>query len=122
VGSHRNAGAFGEQRYLAMTGRLKEIIIRGGMNIAPRELEDPISRMPDVQEVAVTGIPDVRLGELTCACVVADTPFEISTSSGFSSTPSLRSASPGATRLRRRAAAERNGQLERAELTRLTSR
>jgi acyl-CoA synthetase (AMP-forming)/AMP-acid ligase II len=92
------------------------------MNIAPRELEDPISRMPDVQEVAVTGIPDVRLGELPCACVVADTPFEISTSSGFSSTPSLRSASPAATRLRRRAAAERNGQLERAELTTLTSR
>jgi cyclohexanecarboxylate-CoA ligase len=56
--------------YLAIVGRKKEIIIRGGVNIAPREIEDLISTFPEVRQVAVVGIPDERLGERGCACVV----------------------------------------------------
>lgn len=56
--------------YLTMVGRKKEIIIRGGVNIAPREIEELIFTFPEVERVAVVGIPDDRLGERTCACVV----------------------------------------------------
>lgn len=56
--------------YLAMVGRKKEIIIRGGVNIAPREIEEMIFAFPEVERVAVIGLPDDRLGERMCACVV----------------------------------------------------
>ena len=56
--------------YLTVVGRKKEIVIRGGMNIAPREIEDLISDLPEVRQVAVVGVPDERLGERCCACVV----------------------------------------------------
>lgn len=56
--------------YLTIVGRKKEIIIRGGVNIAPREIEELISAFPEVDRVAVVGVPDERLGERTCACVV----------------------------------------------------
>jgi acyl-CoA synthetase (AMP-forming)/AMP-acid ligase II len=56
--------------YLTVVGRKKEIIIRGGLNIAPRELEDRISEFPEVRQVAVVALPDERLGERGCACVV----------------------------------------------------
>ena len=56
--------------YLTIVGRKKEIIIRGGVNIAPREIEDMISEFSEVRQVAVIGIPDERLGERGCACVV----------------------------------------------------
>ena len=55
---------------LRVVGRKKEIIIRGGLNIAPREIEDLLLRHPAVSEVAVVGLADERLGEITCACVV----------------------------------------------------
>ncbi|HVW34753.1 MAG TPA: AMP-binding protein [Acidimicrobiia bacterium] len=63
-------GVLGSDGHLAIVGRRKEIIIRGGLNIAPRELEDLIGALPGVAAVAVVGVPDDRLGELTCACVV----------------------------------------------------
>jgi acyl-CoA synthetase (AMP-forming)/AMP-acid ligase II len=56
--------------YLTIVGRKKEIIIRGGLNIAPRELEDLIGELPQVAKVAVVPLPDNRLGEIGCACVV----------------------------------------------------
>jgi non-ribosomal peptide synthetase component E (peptide arylation enzyme) len=56
--------------YLTVVGRSKEIIIRGGVNIAPREVEDMIATFPEVASVAVVGLPDARLGERSCACVV----------------------------------------------------
>lgn len=56
--------------YLTVVGRKKEIIIRGGLNIAPREIEEAVIRHPAVADVAVVGVPDRRLGEITCACVV----------------------------------------------------
>ena len=56
--------------YLTVVGRTKEILIRGGMNIAPREIEDVLLGFPEVERAAVVGLPDERLGERTCACVV----------------------------------------------------
>ncbi len=57
---------------LTIVGRKKELIIRGGMNITPRELEDLIGRFDEVRVVAVVGTPDDRLGEIVCACVVLE--------------------------------------------------
>jgi acyl-CoA synthetase (AMP-forming)/AMP-acid ligase II len=56
--------------YLTVVGRKKEIIIRGGMNITPREIEELLLGFPEVDRAAVVGIPDERLGERVCACVV----------------------------------------------------
>lgn len=55
--------------YIRITGRAKDIIIRGGENIPVVEVEDVLYRHPAVAEVAVVGIPDDRLGELGCAFV-----------------------------------------------------
>jgi acyl-CoA synthetase (AMP-forming)/AMP-acid ligase II len=63
-------GTLNPQGYLTIIGRRKEIIIRGGVNIAPREVEEMISQFPEVSSVAVVGVPDERLGERSCACVV----------------------------------------------------
>jgi acyl-CoA synthetase (AMP-forming)/AMP-acid ligase II len=63
-------GVLSADRYLTIVGRKKEIIIRGGMNIAPREIEDVIAKLPGVEAVAVVGLPHERLGEIGCACVV----------------------------------------------------
>jgi acyl-CoA synthetase (AMP-forming)/AMP-acid ligase II len=63
--------------HLTVVGRVKEIIIRGGLNIAPREIEDLLLRMPGVRAVAVVGLPHDRLGEIGCACVVPDAGVEI---------------------------------------------
>jgi acyl-CoA synthetase (AMP-forming)/AMP-acid ligase II len=60
----------GEHGTLTVAGRKKEIIIRGGINIAPREIEELIVAWPEVERAAVVGIPDDRLGERSCACVV----------------------------------------------------
>jgi non-ribosomal peptide synthetase component E (peptide arylation enzyme) len=56
--------------YLTVVGRKKEIIIRGGMNIAPREIEELLVAFPEVDRAAVVGLPDDRLGERSCACLV----------------------------------------------------
>jgi cyclohexanecarboxylate-CoA ligase len=63
-------GTLDEDGYLTVVGRKKEIIIRGGLNITPREVEDVATRMPQVDEIAVVGLPDPRLGEIACAFVV----------------------------------------------------
>jgi acyl-CoA synthetase (AMP-forming)/AMP-acid ligase II len=55
---------------LRIVGRRKEMIIRGGANIYPREIEEVLYQHPDIMDAAVIGIPDARLGERTCACVV----------------------------------------------------
>lgn len=54
---------------LHVVGRLKDIIIRGGENIAAKEIEDLLLEHPSVAEVAVFGMPDERLGERVCAVV-----------------------------------------------------
>jgi acyl-CoA synthetase (AMP-forming)/AMP-acid ligase II len=56
--------------FLCLTGRKKELIIRGGVNIAPKEIEDLLISHPAVDDVAVVGVPHRRLGETVAACVV----------------------------------------------------
>jgi acyl-CoA synthetase (AMP-forming)/AMP-acid ligase II len=56
--------------YLVVTGRLKDIIIRNGENISPKEIEDVLVLHPDIAEVAVVGVPDARTGERVCAVIV----------------------------------------------------
>lgn len=65
------AGDKGGLRYYGLVGRAKDVIIRGGMNISPEELEGLLMGHPKVAEVSVVGYPDERLGEKVCACVVA---------------------------------------------------
>ena len=59
--------------YLVVTGRAKDIIIRNGENIAPKEVEDVLLGHPDIAEIAIVGMPDPRTGERACAVIVADT-------------------------------------------------
>jgi acyl-CoA synthetase (AMP-forming)/AMP-acid ligase II len=57
--------------YLHVTGRAKEIIIRGGVNIAPLEIDSALMRHPDVLEAATIGVPDAIYGEALVCYVVA---------------------------------------------------
>lgn len=63
-------GYLDEDGYLYIVGRKKELIIRGGQNIYPREVEDVIHRIPGVREAAVIGVPDSYMGERVKAIVV----------------------------------------------------
>jgi cyclohexanecarboxylate-CoA ligase len=63
-------GFVNEAGFVRVTGRLKDIIIRGGMNISAREIEELLVGHPDVRDVAVVAAPDERLGETVCACIV----------------------------------------------------
>ncbi len=56
--------------YLVVTGRAKDIIIRQGENIAPKEIEDMLAAHPGIAEIAVVGLPDPRTGERACAVIV----------------------------------------------------
>ena len=56
--------------YLVITGRAKDIIIRQGENIAPKEIEDMLAEHPDIAEVSIVGLPDPRTGERACAVIV----------------------------------------------------
>jgi len=58
-----------EQGYVNIVGRLKDMIIRGGENVYPREIEEFLYRHPKVQDVQVIGVPDPRFGEAVCAWI-----------------------------------------------------
>jgi fatty-acyl-CoA synthase len=62
-------GTMDSRGYLSVTGRLKELIIRGGENIAPVEIESVVSEHESVGETAVVGIPDERMGEIVAAVI-----------------------------------------------------
>jgi fatty-acyl-CoA synthase len=64
-------GMVDDEGYLHVIGRRKELIIRGGFNVYPREVEDRLHAHPAVLEVAVVGLPHEILGEVSCACIVA---------------------------------------------------
>ncbi|GFE86339.1 AMP-binding protein [Steroidobacter agaridevorans] len=55
--------------YCNIAGRVKDLIIRGGENISPREVEEFLYRHPQIQDVQVFGIPDQRYGEVVCAWI-----------------------------------------------------
>jgi 2-furoate---CoA ligase len=65
-------GRVDEDGDLWIVGRVDDMIISGGENIHPLEVEDAIARHPRVREVAVIGAPDDRLGQRVVACVVAE--------------------------------------------------
>ncbi len=67
-------GYVGEDGYFTISGRSKELIISGGYNVYPREVEDVIEGCPGVDEVAVVGLPDEEYGERVVAAVVRDDP------------------------------------------------
>lgn len=56
--------------YVTITGRIKDLIIRGGENIHPLEVENCLLAHPDVKEVSVVGVPDEKYGEVVGAFVV----------------------------------------------------
>lgn len=62
-------GKLDEQGYLFLTGRLKELIIRGGENIAPREIDDVLYKHEAVLEAAAVGVDDENYGQEVVACV-----------------------------------------------------
>ncbi|MFA0814794.1 MAG: AMP-binding protein [Anaerofustis sp.] len=63
-------GYLDETDYLHLIGRLKEMIIRGGENISPYEIEDVILELPDVSQVKVIGVADEKYQEEICACII----------------------------------------------------
>jgi acyl-CoA synthetase (AMP-forming)/AMP-acid ligase II len=65
-------GIVDDERWVRITGRLKDIINRGGEKFSAREVEDLLIAHPSVGEVAVVALPDERLGELACAVIVAE--------------------------------------------------
>ncbi len=62
-------GEMDEQGYVKITGRIKDMIIRGGENVYPREVEEFLYTHPDIVEVQVFGVPDDRYGEQVAAWV-----------------------------------------------------
>jgi acyl-CoA synthetase (AMP-forming)/AMP-acid ligase II len=59
-----------DDAYLVVTGRAKDIIIRNGENISPKEVEDILIGHPQIAEIAIVGMPDARTGERACAVIV----------------------------------------------------
>src|SRR5579863_586655 len=62
-------GVIDADGYCNIVGRVKDMIIRAGENISPREIEEFLYRHPAVSDVAVVGVPDPKYGEVVCACV-----------------------------------------------------
>jgi acyl-CoA synthetase (AMP-forming)/AMP-acid ligase II len=64
-------GKMTDDGYVRVTGRTKDIVIRGGMNISVREIEEHLAHHPSLQAFSVVGMPDEKLGERVCCYVVA---------------------------------------------------
>ncbi|GAA2057667.1 AMP-binding protein [Williamsia deligens] len=62
-------GVMDDDGYVAVTGRIKDMVIRGGENIYPREIEEFLYRHPDIVDAQVVGIPDEKYGEELVACL-----------------------------------------------------
>jgi malonyl-CoA/methylmalonyl-CoA synthetase len=71
-----DVGEFDADGYLTLVGRSKELIITGGYNVHPREVEEVLSEHPAVREVAVIGRPSETWGEEVTAVVVSEQPVE----------------------------------------------
>jgi malonyl-CoA/methylmalonyl-CoA synthetase len=69
-------GEYDDAGYLKIIGRSKELIISGGFNVYPREVEERLLEFPGVSEVAVIGRPDAQWGEAVTAVVVGDVDAE----------------------------------------------
>lgn len=71
-GFHRSGdlGRMDDEGYVRVTGRMKDIVIRGGMNISVRQVEDALTAHPAVSAVALVGMPDPTMGERVCCYLV----------------------------------------------------
>ncbi|MGO2553215.1 MAG: AMP-binding protein, partial [Glutamicibacter arilaitensis] len=58
-----------EDGYCTIVGRIKDMVIRGGENIYPAEIEEFLYKHPDIEDVSVIGVPDSKFGEVVCACI-----------------------------------------------------
>jgi cyclohexanecarboxylate-CoA ligase len=76
-------GFIDEQGALRMTGRRKELIIRGGLNISPDDVELALADHPALFRVAAVGVPDDRLGERVCAVVVTHGEVSLDSLTGY---------------------------------------
>jgi len=63
--------------WLTITGRMKDIIIRGGENISAAEVEAALEAHPAISQAVAVGYPDDRLGQRVCAFVVSTAPFDL---------------------------------------------
>jgi non-ribosomal peptide synthetase component E (peptide arylation enzyme) len=68
----QDLGSIDAEGYLRVAGRKRDIIIRGGLNVSPREVEELLTKHPDARDAAVVGYADPRYGERICAFVVSD--------------------------------------------------
>jgi fatty-acyl-CoA synthase len=59
-----------DEGYLNISGRIKDMVIRGGENLYPREIEEFLYTHPAVRDVQVIGVPDLKYGEELCAWVI----------------------------------------------------
>jgi long-chain acyl-CoA synthetase len=65
-------GTKGEDGFVTIVDRKKDMVLRGGFNVYPREVEETLLRHPAIRDVAVIGLPDEVHGEEICACVILD--------------------------------------------------
>jgi fatty-acyl-CoA synthase len=65
-------GTCDENGYYRITGRIKDMIIRGGENVYPREIEEFLFTIPGIKSAQVVGIPDEKYGEIVGAFVILD--------------------------------------------------
>ncbi len=100
-----DVGMLDERGYLFILDRLKDLIISGGLNVYPHEIEDVLLTHPDISEACVIGVPDEKWGEAVRAVVVPGAGRErrrrrASSSSAASGWPATRSrrASTSSTR------------------------
>jgi long-chain acyl-CoA synthetase len=77
-------GRLDEDGYLYIVERKKDLIIRGGFNIYPRDVEEVLNRHPAVIEAAVVGVPSERMGEEVKAFVVTRSPVDAETLMAYS--------------------------------------
>src|SRR5678816_544400 len=59
-----------EDGYIVIEGRIKDMVIRGGENVYPREIEEYLYRHPAIADVSVIGVPDPKYGEELCAWII----------------------------------------------------
>jgi fatty-acyl-CoA synthase len=67
-------GTMDSRGYVKITGRLKEMIVRGGMHLYPKEIEDVLFDHPEISQVAVLGVPDEKWGEVIATVLLAKDP------------------------------------------------
>jgi len=70
-------GTIDGEGYVKIVGRLKDMVIRGGENIYPREIEEFLHHHPKIADVYVVGVPDIKYGEEICAWVMAENGYSL---------------------------------------------